>query len=517
MADHSVTVARFFRNAFTLLPRAVLGLYLTIVAVYFLSDVSQDDCAFILGSIRDLFAIILATSTSIFASMLPKAIYTDVRTVIKTMDVEPDYVPYVVCPKCHALYPLGHANSETNPTCTKTIFGSVCGAPLYKKLRDKDGNDKTTPIGEYRYQPLKHHLGRMFADPMTAPWLHDNPLERRKRADGVWDVWDAPCFSSLKGPDGKPFICLDTGNEESRLVFSVNMDGFNPGGNREAGKKITSSAIYLICMNLPPSLRYKMEYVYLAGVIPGPQAPTDHEINYLLEPLIDEMLEAWQDGVFLSETAERPNGHRVRCAVGPLVCDLPAARQMSGFAHYRSSNFCSECTQKLADINDLDPTKWKKRSQQTHRGAASLWKDAQSLEEREKVMENYGVRWSELLRLPYWDPTQFTVIDPMHAFYLRLFQHHIRSVWGMDAKITDGTGVTFDTQSNLPTEVEMGHAARVLRHEKLDKLASLPVDVLRQLTRETSTLPWRRKKAVLVEQLRQWVSPGVNEACVLVI
>ena len=29
----------------------------------------------------------------------------------------------------------------------------------------------------------------------------------------------------------------------------------------------------------------------------------------------------------------------------------------------------------------------------------------------------FGVRYSELLRLPYFDPVRTTIIDPMHCFY----------------------------------------------------------------------------------------------------
>ena len=33
----------------------------------------------------------------------------------------------------------------------------------------------------------------------------------------------------------------------------------------------------------------------------------------------------------------------------------------------------------------------------------------------------YGVRYSVLLALPYFDPIKFTVIDPMHNLFLGMF------------------------------------------------------------------------------------------------
>ena len=59
---------------------------------------------------------------------------------------------------------------------------------------------------------------------------------------------------------------------------------------------------------------------------------------------------------------------------------------------------------------------------------------------QDNIFAQYGVRWSELCRLPYWDPVQFTVIDSMHNHYLGLLQHHCRSLWGMDAQMEDGDG-----------------------------------------------------------------------------
>ena len=142
----------------------------------------------------------------------------------------------------------------------------------------------------------------------------------------------------------------------------------------------------------------------------------------------------------------------VRCAVIPLVCDLPAARQMSGFAHYQSTNFCAECRQTLDDINNLDYGNWAPRTYKDHMKSAEKWRDAETLGEREELYRIEGAQWSELLRLPYWDPTKFTVIDSMHAFYLRLMSHHCHHIWGMDVNISDGDGPGF-RDKDQPTDV----------------------------------------------------------------
>lgn len=44
----------------------------------------------------------------------------------------------------------------------------------------------------------------------------------------------------------------------------------------------------------------------------------------------------------------------------------------------------------------------------------------------------YGIRWSELFRLKYWDPTKFVVVEGMHNLFLGLAQYHTRKVLGAD-------------------------------------------------------------------------------------
>ena len=73
-----------------------------------------------------------------------------------------------------------------------------------------------------------------------------------------------------------------------------------------------------------------------------------------------------------------------------------------------------------------------------HKRYGYLWRDAQTLQERDQIFKSHGVRWSELFRLSYWDPVLFTVIDTMHNHYLGLLEDHCRSIWGMDITVDDG-------------------------------------------------------------------------------
>ncbi|KAH9856328.1 hypothetical protein C2E23DRAFT_686505, partial [Lenzites betulinus] len=167
--------------------------------------------------------------------------------------------------------------------------------------------------------------------------------------------------------------------------------------------------------------------------------PSLDQLNHFLKPLVDQLLVLWHTGVFFSRTAKYAMGRLVRCALVPLVCDLPAARQAAGFGHYSAKFFCSMCRLLKVDINNLDPSTWPPYSGAEHRAAAEAWKDKPSASLRKAAFEENSVRWSALLDLPYWDPVRYTVIDSMHNHYLGLLKHHCRRIWGMNIAAEDAT------------------------------------------------------------------------------
>jgi hypothetical protein len=99
---------------------------------------------------------------------------------------------------------------------------------------------------------------------------------------------------------------------EGRLVFALNMDGFNPSARRRNGRAASISGIYLVCLNLPPSIRYKVENVFLVGIVPGPHEPSTHQVNHLLHPLVGDLLSLWSPGMYLKRTTKYPDGRLIK-------------------------------------------------------------------------------------------------------------------------------------------------------------------------------------------------------------
>ncbi|KAF8119513.1 hypothetical protein EV363DRAFT_1462078 [Boletus edulis] len=71
---------------------------------------------------------------------------------------------------------------------------------------------------------------------------------------------------------------------------------------------------------------------------------------------------------------------------------------------------------------------WSPHDKDRQRWYAEQWRDAPSSVAREQIFKEHGVRYSELWRLPYWDPSRQLVIDSMHCILEGLVQHHVRNL-----------------------------------------------------------------------------------------
>lgn len=69
------------------------------------------------------------------------------------------------------------------------------------------------------------------------------------------------------------------------------------------------------------------------------------------------------------------------------------------------------------------------RNLNEHRQNALGWRRCNSDASRNRFAKQTGVRWSELLRLPYFDPIMFTIVDPMHCLFLGIARWIVKRLW----------------------------------------------------------------------------------------
>ncbi|KIP01574.1 hypothetical protein PHLGIDRAFT_42332, partial [Phlebiopsis gigantea 11061_1 CR5-6] len=178
--------------------------------------------------------------------------------------------------------------------------------------------------------------------------------------------------------------------------------------------------------------------------------------------------------------------------------DLPAARQMAGLPSFATIKFfCSFCTLTLHEIDNLDMARWGERRAEIHLHWARAWRDAASEKERDDIFEAHGARWSELLRLKYWNPFKHLMLDAAHALFLGALQRHCRQIWGMDVRLTDGDGLEFrpSTRGHVipPTPEQMDFAVKVFRQGTKTRLNKLGVALL-QAVADYYSIPYRGNK-----------------------
>ena len=176
-----------------------------------------------------------------------------------------------------------------------------------------------------------------------------------------------------------------------------------------------------------------MENVIIVGCIPGPTEPKLN-LNSYIKPMVDELLELWH-GVWM-KSASCFGYIFVRCALTCVTADLLALRNVCGFVSYTASMGCSKCMKKFVsgnfgdkmDYSGYDCENWTLCDHKTHEKYIS--EIISSTTEERDLIKQYGVRYSELLRLTYFDIVRCHAIDAMHNLLLGTAKSMV-AIWAL--------------------------------------------------------------------------------------
>ncbi len=364
-----------------------------------------------------------------FALIFPKTIYSLKKEINFTNMLK----RYCVCPACGSLYEedkciiTGFQNSKKSLKCNFIEFPShpqksrrkECGMDIMKTV--KIGTTyKLVPKKLYLYNSIKASIEQLASRPgffqSCESWCELSSGD----LNFMTDVYDGRLWR-----DWKDFVHIP-GN----LLLMLNIDWFRPYKHTA----YSVGVLYVVVQNLPRTLRFKPENIIIVGTIPGPHEPK-LTINTFLKPMIDELIELWK-GTQIKAPNSTLGVRSVRVALACISSDIPATRKICGFYGFKARHGCSKCMKafptsgfsEATDYGGFDREMWPLRDMKTHYENALLAKNAVTKTARTAIESKVGLRYSELLRLPYFNIVRCHMIDPMHNLFLGTAKH-VTTLW----------------------------------------------------------------------------------------
>jgi hypothetical protein len=164
---------------------------------------------------------------------------------------------------------------------------SDCNHPRWKS--DKSG--KKVPYQQHSYLPITERLRLWWGNISRATQM----VKYRKKAETDrtigerTDFWSGDLFQDLKSKD---LFGADTD-----IALTLSTDGVKVFKSRRA---FNIWPLMLLCLNLPPEVRFKRRNVLFVGFIPGPANPKD--MDSFLFPLVQELRQLEKGKSFAGHT-----------------------------------------------------------------------------------------------------------------------------------------------------------------------------------------------------------------------
>ena len=156
--------------------------------------------------------------------------------------------------------------------------------------------------------------------------------------------------------------------------------------------------------------------------IPGPKEPSCSDLNPYLTCMVNDLKKLW-DGVEMRNPISVLGSRLIRAALLCISSDLPATRKVCGFYGLKAKYGCSKCLKLFPTVNlqtnysGFERNAWPLRDI-AHRKQVERSKLATTKYGKEQIQQEFGIRYSQLLELPYFDVVRCHLVDPMHNLFL---------------------------------------------------------------------------------------------------
>ncbi|XP_042948658.1 uncharacterized protein LOC122281329 [Carya illinoinensis] len=271
------------------------------------------------------FDMLLQILQSAFPNaLLPKS-YQEARNLERGLGFS--YTKIHACPNDCILYWRENANKQECPKCksSRWIFSN--------------NKQRQIPQKVLRHFPLKPRLQRLFMSRKTAAnmrWhrdqrVNEEGIQRHPADSEVWKAFDQQHTWFAEDP--------------RNVRLGLASDGFNPFNN--LAKPYSIWPVILVPYNLPPWLCMKDPFFITSLLIPGPRSP-GNDIDVYLQPLIDELLDLWENGVDTYD-AKAKETFRLHAALMWTINDFPAYGNLSGWST-KGKMACPSCEQETDSL-----------------------------------------------------------------------------------------------------------------------------------------------------------------------
>lgn len=325
-------------------------------------------------------------------------------------------------------------------------------------------NSEGKPRKQFTYSPIIPRLVALTRDPEYRKLMqyraeHDAAANPAK----VDDVFDGTEYHRLKS---EYVTNLDGAHAHKHfdnprdIALGLSTDGFAPFRRR----KQTCWPLILFNYNLPPDIRFHLEYILCVGVIPGPKKPKD--FDSFLWPLIQELLRL-EHGVRAYDIEEEeifPLRAYLICIFGdiPAISMVMRMKGHNGFAPCRMCNITGVRVPGLrmptlyvplersrhpavqADpnaIREYDPTNLPLRSHEELTRQAREVDTAETEADAGRLSTKYGIKGTSVLSTlsSVSFPNSFP-FDFMHLIYENVLKNLVLLWTGCYKDLDTGTG-----------------------------------------------------------------------------